>query len=79
LVKMGCIERLSELNCRRDPNARFQGEIRAAARGLHTEEPQQHTPVKAANQQRKLTEFRAGVGRWLKSGHAGTYNSAQVD
>jgi len=84
LQKIGCIESLSEYNYRRDPNSRFEGEIRAAVGpenkgGPLVALPRQQATVQALLQQRRWPHIRATVGRWLQSGQPGTYSSAQVD
>jgi len=83
LVKIGCVERLSEPNDRRDPNSRFVGEIGAVGpenkSGLPVEQPRPQATIEALNQERSRPQIRTTMGRWLQSRQPGTYSSAQVD
>ena len=83
LVKIGCVEQLSEPNYRRDANSRFSGEIRAVGpenkEGLTVEQPRPQATIAAPDQERNRPQIRTTVGRWLQSRQPGTYSSAQVD
>ena len=83
LVKIGCVEKLSEHSPCRDLNSWFRGEIGSVGPetngSLQMEGPPQQAGVAAANRQRSWPQLRSTVGRWLQSGQAGTYSSAQVD